>query len=165
MKIKKIKYCHPALRRKAEKVDAGNDLSGLIEEMKRIFKEEDGAGLAAPQVGVSKRVIVINATEDQVVALLNPEIIEKSQEKVVGREGCLSLKGVWLDIERHKEIKVKFLNEEGVQLEIDAKELLAVILQHEIDHLEGKLFIDRVGFLRKVKAIFSYFFLKDERTY
>ncbi len=165
MKIKKIKYCHPALRRKAKKVDDSNEISGLIKEMKRILKEEEGVGLAAPQVGVSKRVIVINAAEDQMMALLNPEIIKKSREKIVGREGCLSMKGVWLDIERYKEVKIKFLDEEGKQLEIDADGLLAVVLQHEIDHLDGKLFIDRVGFLRKMKAIFSYFFLKDERAY
>ncbi len=158
MKRKVLRYYHPDLRKKAEKVEAGEEALILIKEMKKNLREEGGVGLAAPQIGVLKRVVIVSTSGDQMIALLNPKILKESEKKIKVKEGCLSLKGLWLDVERAEEVTVNFLNEKGEELEIKAQGMLSVILQHEIDHLNGKLFIDRVGFIRKIKALASYFF-------
>ncbi len=129
----------------------------LIAEMKNAMKERDGIGLAAPQIGESKRIIIAG-TEEEAVTLLNPEIKEKGKEKIVTKEGCLSLPGIWLDVARPRYIKVKALDESGREFEAEAEDIFAVVLQHEIDHLDGKLFIDRVDFFTKMKTLFRYFF-------
>ncbi len=164
MRRKIIQYCHPVLRKKALEVKAGEETSKLIEEMKETLKEEGGVGLAASQIGVSKRVILVD-TREEYLALLNPEVIKKSNKKVVEKEGCLSMGGVWLKVERSQKVRVRALTERGEDITLDTEGILAVILQHEIDHLNGKLFIDRVGFSKKVRAIISYFFIKIKRVF
>jgi peptide deformylase len=161
MKIETVKYYHPRLRKKAKEVMSCKEVDELIEVMKEVIKEEDGVGLAAPQIGVSKKVIVID-TGDGPVAFLNPEIIKKSKKTMTTKEGCLSLKGIWLDVVRPRRIRLTALTQEGQKIEIEAEDILAIIFQHEIDHLEGKLFIDRVGFYRKVKALIPYFINKGK---
>lgn len=159
MTEKITKYCSPVLRKKAEKVSLTDEVKQLIKRMKKAVKEHDGIGLAAPQIGESKRVIVIE-TGDSFTALLNPEILEKSEETIITKEGCLSVDGIWLDVERAKKVKAKALTEEGEEVEIEAEDLLAVVLQHEIDHLNGILFIDRAGFQKKMKSVILYYFKK-----
>jgi len=154
-----VKYYNPVLRRKAQSVALDEESKKTIERMKKVLKEEDGVGLAAPQIGESKKIIVINA-EDGMFALLNPEIKEKSKESFTTKEGCLSIPGIWLDIARSKKVRVRALNEEGREMEIEGEDIFAVVLQHEIDHLHGKLFIDRAGTLVKWRSLVKYYFKK-----
>jgi peptide deformylase len=159
MSEKITKYYSSVLRRKADSVSLNEETKELIKRMKKAVKEHDGIGLAAPQIGESKRVVVVETGED-FTAFLNPEIIEKGKETVTTKEGCLSVDGVWLDVERANKIKAKALTEQGEEVEISTEGFLAVVLQHEIDHLNGVLFIDRVGFFKKTKAVIIYYFKK-----
>ncbi len=161
MNRKILRYYHPSLRKKAQKTETGEKTDKIIETMKKTLCEEGGVGLAAPQIGVLERIIVIDLGQ-QVDVFLNPEIIERSEETIQSKEGCLSLKGVWLDVTRSKKIRVKALTREGEEIEVEAEGLLAVVFQHEIDHLNGKLFIDRVSFLTKARAFLSYFFKRND---
>ena len=134
----------PVLHKKC--VEVGDPKSpfiqGLISNMCATLKNAKGIGLAAPQVGVNQRVIVINLWKDEYV-LINPRLAYSSRDKEIGEEGCLSLPGVYLDIERSKKVRVKALDPEGKKIKIKANGLLARVLQHEIDHLEGILITDR----------------------
>lgn len=114
----------------------------LADNMVRIMKEAHGVGIAAPQVGVSERIIVI-APEKKPVILVNPEIKEKSG-KIVGQEGCLSIPGLYGDVERFAKISVEAYDIKGKPVDYDMEGYAAVIVQHEIDHLDGILFIDKV---------------------
>ncbi len=166
MQNKKIlQYYHPVLRKKAKPVQLNKETDILIKTMRDLLKEEDGVGLAAPQIGESKRVIIVNPSEGDFFVFLNPEIVEKSSEKITIKEGCLSLRGLWLDIERAKEIKIKFLDKNGENKEMKASGMLAIILQHEIDHLDGKLLIDRVGFLKRISMLKSHFLRRYAKTH
>ena len=143
------------LRRKARavtKFDKG--LQTVIEDMLETMRQAPGVGLAAPQIGLSERIIVVEYFEREedeeqedapkkVWAVLNPEIVKSSEEKVMGVEGCLSIPGLVGEVERHAAIQVKGLNRHGKPLNIKAEGWLARIFQHEIDHLNGILFPDR----------------------
>lgn len=146
----------PVLRRKARKVtEFDNDLQGLIDDMVETMRGAPGVGLAAPQVGVSLRVIVVEFAERQedeeegkqpapkLYMVVNPEITQFSNDKEVGTEGCLSIPGFVGDVERSLEVTVKGTNRRGKPLKIKAKGWLARIFQHEVDHLDGVLFTDR----------------------
>ena len=147
----------PVLRRKAKKVPKITpELRQLIDDMVETMRDAPGVGLAAPQVGISERVIVVEYAEDddedenapppkkKLYTLINPEIIWASEETVDGTEGCLSIPG-WLgDVSRHEAIAVKALNRSGQKVKINAEGWLARIFQHEIDHLDGVLYIDRL---------------------
>jgi len=146
-------YPDPILRKKCQEVKEvtpeirklGED---MIETMTR--NEPEGIGLAAPQVGVSKRVIVVQ-TEKEPVILVNPKITKRSKETEIMEEGCLSFPGLWLKIKRAKSAEVEALDKNGKEIKIKAEGLSARVLQHEIDHLDGILFIDRVGFFQRLK--------------
>lgn len=114
----------------------------LLEDMVETMHYHNGVGLAAPQVGVSKQVIVVEWKE-QLYSLINPEIIEAEGE-IITEEGCLSFPGVWGEVSRNLKIKIKALNPLGEEIEIDAQGRLAVVFQHEIDHLKGEVFVDKV---------------------
>jgi peptide deformylase len=161
MEEKKLIRYGSFLRKKAKDVKSGSETDKLIEEMKKILQENEGVGLAAPQIGVSQRVIVVD-TGKEIYPFLNPKILKVSEEKITTKEGCLSLKGIWLDVLRFKKVKVEAENQEGEKILFDAEGIPAVIFQHEIDHLNGKLFIDRVGFFERMKALFSYYFKNDK---
>jgi peptide deformylase len=141
----------PILRRKARKVtDFGEDLQVLVEDMVETMREAPGVGLAATQVAVPLRVIVVEYGSEEndevppkLYAVINPEIVRFSQEKVTGTEGCLSIPGVAGDVERATAITVKGYNRQGRPLKIKASGWLARIFQHEVDHLDGVLFVDR----------------------
>ncbi len=132
------------LRTVAEPVERVDDaILQLAAEMRETMKAEKGVGLAAPQVGVSKRIIL--ATIDEVVTLMvNPEILSFSAETEICEEGCLSLPGEWGNVSRAKRIKLKYLNEDGEQVQTELVGLNARVVQHEIDHLNGVLFVDRL---------------------
>jgi len=121
----------------------------LIKNMKETLLEAKGLGLAAPQVGVNERLIIANfqygkkvGEKFAVVPLINPEIIEHSEEIMIGEEGCLSLPEIYAEVRRFQAITVKFLDEKGKEQILELEDLNARIVQHEIDHLDGKLFVD-----------------------
>ena len=118
--------------------------------MVETMKSAEGLGLAAPQVGELKRIIAVQTPKGP-QAFLNPEIIKKSKEKETLEEGCLCLPGVFLNVKRSKDVRVKLTDLEGNDLLISATGLMARIFQHETDHLNGVLFIDRLGFFQKIK--------------
>jgi peptide deformylase len=125
---------------------------GLIPRMFAAMYQAPGIGLAAPQVGQSLRLIVIDLVPDdkrQPHSLINPEIIATSEELATREEGCLSLPGQYADITRPARIKVRYLDEAGVKREMQADGLLAACLQHEIDHLDGILFVDHLSALKR----------------
>jgi len=130
------------LREKAKEVPKITpNIHKLLDNMAETMYQANGVGLAAPQIGVSKRVIVIDAGEG-LIELINPVILKQSGEET-DKEACLSIPNVSGDVKRAKEVLVQALNREGELLEYEAKGLLARIFQHEIDHLEGILFVDR----------------------
>jgi len=148
------KFNEPVLRKKCEKVKkVDEEIKKLIVDMVQTMKEEQGIGLAAPQVGVSKRVIVVQTDLEgrRILALVNPKIIKKSQEKEKDEEGCLSFPGIFLEIKRAKEVEVEGLDIKREKIKLKAKGLLARVFQHEIDHLDGVLFIDRISFWQRLK--------------
>jgi len=105
---------------------------------------DSGIGLAAPQVGISKRITVIDGEEDGLIVLINPMIV-KSEGELVEEEGCLSVPGIYSQVKRSSKVTVKALNQNGDPIEMTKEGLAARALQHEIDHLDGILFIDRIG--------------------
>jgi len=140
------------LRRKARVVtDFGAALQSTIDDMIDTMRAEPGVGLAAPQINVSQRVIVVEYVEDEeeedakprLYVVVNPEIISTSDEKEIGPEGCLSVPGLRGDVERHTEIVLKGRSRRGQPTRLKLKGWTARIFQHEIDHLDGVLFIDR----------------------
>jgi len=146
MAILEIKeYGEPVLREKALPVkEITPEILNLIKDMAETMYTDSGVGLSAPQVGVSKRIIVIDGEEDVLIVLINPMIV-KSEGEVVAEEGCLSVPGIYSQVKRSSKVTVKALNENGDQIEITKEGLTARALQHEIDHLNGILFIDRIG--------------------
>lgn len=150
---------HPILRRKARRVtDFGPELQTLLDDMIETMRAAPGVGLAANQVNVPLQVIVVEYPEDdekedsppRLYAVVNPVITRVSQETVIGTEGCLSVPGVIGEVERAAAITVKGQNRRGQPLTIKAKGWLARIFQHEIDHLQGVVFIDRTDKVRRV---------------
>ncbi|MCK9555411.1 peptide deformylase [bacterium] len=148
--MKIFKYGSEVLRKKAGKVVWSEETRKLISDMFKTMREERGVGLAAPQVGKSARIIVIDIGEGG-VALVNPEITEK-RGKETSVEGCLSFPGIEFEIERAGEVEVRGLNDEGCEVNITACGLFARALQHEIDHLDGILIVDRTTFLSRKLA-------------
>ncbi len=156
---------HPVLRRKAKKIiKLTAEHRKLIEDMIETMRVAPGVGLAAPQVGVSERLIVVEYAEEEedappkkkkLYVVINPEIVAVSEETVQGTEGCLSVPGWVGDVLRHEAIVVRGLNRNGEKIKIEADGWLARIFQHEIDHLDGVLYIDKLvskDTLRRVQA-------------
>ncbi|MBU3180416.1 peptide deformylase [Clostridium psychrophilum] len=143
MAIRTIRiYGDDLLRKKCRVVDDINQrISILIEDMKETMYNSNGIGLAAPQVGILKRIVVIDVG-DGLITLINPEIVEM-QGSQLESEGCLSIPGVQKSVNRPETVKVKAINEIGEKIIIDGEGLLARALCHEIDHLDGVLFIDK----------------------
>ncbi|PXV69949.1 peptide deformylase [Halanaerobium congolense] len=134
----------PVLRSKSKKIDkVTKKTNDLIDNMFDTMYEEDGVGLAAPQVGILKRIAVVDIREDNKVVLINPEIIEE-EGKAIMEEGCLSIPGETGDVIRSQKIKVRSLNREGKQIEFEAEGFEARAIQHEMDHLDGVLFVDKI---------------------
>jgi len=139
------------LRKKCRKVDKVDEkVRCLLDEMLSLMRVCGGGGLAGNQAGLDLNLIVIEV-ENQIFKLVNPEII-KREDSVIFHEGCLSFPGLELEVKRDKKVWVSALNEEGEPVEIEAQGFLAIVCQHEIDHIKGITFIDRVSFWQKVKA-------------
>lgn len=147
----------PVLKGRAHEIDPGTDegLRDLVRAMAETMYAESGIGLAAPQVGVDKRVIVFDV-DDRLAALCNPVITEFGEEKVIDEEGCLSVPGVNVPVERSRRIVCEGTTVEGRPITIDAEDLLARVLQHEIDHLDGVLILDRAPADLKKSIIRAY---------
>src|SRR5579864_706796 len=153
-KLEIITAPDPRLKVKAkpvEKVDA--KVRRLMDDMLETMYGSIGVGLAAPQVGVALRVIVIDVARDgekaQPTRMANPEIVWRSAEKTVANEGCLSVPEHYADVSRAAEIRFRYLDEENEIREVEAKGLLATCIQHEIDHLDGVLFVDHISALKR----------------
>ncbi|MCK8826912.1 peptide deformylase [Natroniella acetigena] len=132
----------PVLRTEAKKVEEITAKTAkLLDDMVETMYDAQGVGLAAPQIGISKQIIVIDIGQG-VIELINPEIVESSDRTYIDQEGCLSIPEQSGDVERAYQVKVEALNRDGEEIELEGKGLLARVLQHEIDHLAGKLFID-----------------------
>ena len=143
-KLTILEFPDPRLRTRARPVEAVDDeLRTLIDDMFETMYAAPGIGLAATQVDVHQRLLVADVSSDKTEphVLINPEILEKDGVAVT-EEGCLSVPGYYEEVERAEHIRVKFLNRDGNEVEMEAEGLLAVCIQHEIDHLEGKLFVD-----------------------
>ncbi|VTS07462.1 peptide deformylase [Tuwongella immobilis] len=155
--MKIVPYPHPALRTKAEPVKAiDKDLHLLVGRMFELMYEHEGLGLAAPQVAQGVQVLVMNFTgssknPDTECVAINPVILE-SKGSVEDREGCLSFPGLFQRVRRAKQVKVQAYNLKGELYEMTCSDLIARIWQHEIDHLNGMLFIDKMSMLAKLAA-------------
>jgi len=151
-----IKNPSPLLREKSEEIDLKkikvNELKELCADMIKTMKENDGVGLAAPQVGKSIRLITIN-TKDEPKIMINPKITGKSWAKEWNEEGCLSVPGVYGKVRRNKKINCIYFDKKAQKTKIQAQGLLAFVIQHEIDHLDGILFIDKAKEIKKIKTI------------
>ncbi|MDD5342690.1 MAG: peptide deformylase [Patescibacteria group bacterium] len=153
MKRKILTEGDPRLRKKSLIISNFKDstLKSLTQDLTQTMYEEDGVGIAAPQVGQNVRLIVVS-TKDKPLVLINPVIISKSWRKETLEEGCLSVPGVYGLVKRSKNIKATYQDKNGVNHDLDAKGLLARVIQHEVDHLDGILFIDRVKNYRSKRS-------------
>jgi len=146
-----LHYPDPRLRNTAKPVEKVDEsIQTLVKDMFETMYQAPGIGLASIQVNVAKRVIVVDVSEDhdQPLCFINPEIISSEGEETMD-EGCLSVPGYYETVQRADKIRVKALNEKGEAFEMDADGLLAVCIQHEIDHLDGKLFVDYISPLKR----------------
>jgi peptide deformylase len=154
-KLDIIKAEHPVLRKKAVRITVfDRKLHALIDDMVETMIEAPGVGLAAPQIGLSQRLIVVRLPDDEesrqeygdqagvVYAVANPKIIKASRKMVEGVEACLSIPGYYGDVDRHEEIVVTGQDRDGKEFRIKARGWLARVFQHEIDHLDGRLYTD-----------------------
>ncbi len=144
----------PVLKKKAEPVtEVTDEIRTLLDDMSDTMYDAPGIGLAAPQVGVLKRVIVIDVhdedEEPKLYKMINPEVIWESEVHGTYEEGCLSVPQSYSEVERPAQVKVKYLDENGDEHEIEADGMLATCVQHEIDHLNGTLFIDHISRIKR----------------
>ncbi len=149
---------HPVLKQVSQTVEAvDDDLRALMDDMLETMYDAPGIGLAAVQIGVPKRVIVMDLAREgeapQPRHFVNPEILWASEETAPYEEGCLSVPEIYDEVERPERVKLRYLNYHGEQVEEDAEGLFAVCIQHEMDHLEGVLFIDHLSRLKREQAI------------
>jgi len=147
-----LRYPDPKLHTVAKPVVAVDErIRALIADMLETMYDASGIGLAATQVNVHERVVVIDTSEkrDQPLVLINPEIIWMSDERIKGEEGCLSVPGIYDGVERAAQVKVKAMDAQGQVRTIEAEELLAVCIQHELDHLLGKVFVEYLSPLKR----------------
>ncbi|HKN01663.1 MAG TPA: peptide deformylase [Candidatus Binataceae bacterium] len=147
------KFPDDALKRPAKPVEnITGDLNSLIDSMAQTMYAAPGVGLAAPQVGESKRIVVLDTDHDEpgkhLLKLINPRVVE-AEGKVIWEEGCLSVIDYSAEVERAAKVLVRAWTPDEEEIEIEAEDLLAVALQHEIDHLDGKLFIDRISRIKR----------------
>jgi len=146
-----LHFPDPRLRNRAKAVSVVDETIGrLVDDMLETMYQAPGIGLAATQVNVAKRVVVIDISEekDQPLCLINPEILEKEGVEQM-EEGCLSVPGIYELVTRANQIRVRALDRDGKPFELAAEGLLAVCIQHELDHLEGKLFVDYLSSLKR----------------
>ncbi len=152
----------PALRKPTKRVtEVTDELRKLIADMFETMYAAEGIGLAAPQVGRTERLAVVDV-EGKKFALINPEIVSTSGSPEKAEEGCLSIPDIYGDVERPPEVTIRALDEQGIQYEAASDALLGRCFQHEIDHLDGKLFIDYLSPLKRKAALAKWEKAKDE---
>ncbi|MEJ5126102.1 peptide deformylase [Comamonas sp. MYb21] len=145
-------YPDPRLHKVAKPVTVVDDrIRTLVQDMLATMYDASGIGLAATQIDVHERVVVIDVSEErnEPMTIINPEILWASDEKQVGDEGCLSVPGIYDGVERSVAVKIRALDENGNSREIDAEGLLAICIQHEMDHLLGKVFVEYLSPLKR----------------
>ncbi len=157
-------YPDPRLKLISEEVTAFDaELHALLDDMYETMVAKNGVGLAAIQIGIPRRVLIINVPlendagepidqpRDNTLEIINPAITYRSDETVKFQEGCLSVPGIYEDIERHAMVTIEYQDRHGERFVIEDDEFLAIALQHEIDHLDGKLFIEKLSFTKRKK--------------
>ena len=147
-----LSYPDPRLRKVAKPVATVDArVKKIVADMAETMYEAPGVGLAATQVDIHERIVVIDVSDDQneLMVFINPEIVWASPEKKTWREGCLSVPEFYDEVERPAQVKVKALDIDGKEFEVDADGLLAVCLQHELDHLQGKVFVEYLSLLKR----------------
>ncbi|MGH7045205.1 MAG: peptide deformylase [Stellaceae bacterium] len=159
----------PRLKIKARPVPLVDDeVRQLMDDMLATMRQAIGIGLAAPQVGVAKRVIVVDVARDgeppQPMMLANPEILWRSSELMTGSEGCLSLPEHYAEVTRPEKIRLRYLDYQDEVREIDASGLLATCIQHEVDHLDGVLFVDHISMVKRGMILRKLAKAKRSRT-
>jgi peptide deformylase len=145
---------HPLLRQRAAPVEAVDDaVRAFLEAMLATMYAAPGVGLAGPQVGVMQRLVVADVSKDEAarapLRLVNPEIVWRSEDEEIKEEGCLSLPEQFAEVRRPARVRVRFVDETGAARELEADGLLARCLQHEVDHLDGVLFVDHLSVLKR----------------
>ncbi len=148
-----LKYPHSVLKKRSQEVEKiDENVRQLIQDMTETMYDANGVGLAAPQVGVNKRIIVLDVSpmdpEQDLLALINPEIMVEEDE-IDHEEGCLSVPECQETIKRKQKVRVRGLSPEGKEIELEAQGILAIALQHEVDHLNGVLILDRMSGLKR----------------
>jgi len=159
----------PVLKTKCKPVDMVDDaVRQLMDDMLETMYDAPGVGLAAPQVGVTQRVIVVDCArsdeDPRPLRMANPEVVEASEEEATNEEGCLSLPGHYADVTRPAAALVRYLDETGAECEIETDGLLATCVQHEIDHLNGVLFVDHLSTLKRNMIMRKMVKAKKERA-
>jgi peptide deformylase len=147
-----LRYPDPQLHKVAKPVAQVDDrIRSLVADMLETMYDASGVGLAATQVNVHERVVVIDTSEDrdQPLVLINPQITWMSDERVKGEEGCLSVPGIFDGVERSTRVKVQALDLQGQSFTLDAEDMLAICIQHELDHLMGKVFVEYLSPLKR----------------
>jgi len=163
-KLDIVLYPEAGLREVCKPIAEMNDeIDKLIDDMFYTMYDAPGIGLAAPQIAVQERLIVVDISEskDQPIALINPEIIRSAGE-IKWEEGCLSIPGIYGTVTRPSDIIVRGMNRDGKIIELEANDLLAVCIQHEIDHLNGTLFVDHLSGLKRTRALQKFRKLMEE---
>lgn len=147
-----LRFPDERLRTKAATVEQVDDsIRAIVDDMFDTMYDEKGVGLAATQVNIHKRIVVMDVSEnaDQPRVFINPEIIKKSDATFVNEEGCLSVPGCYAKVTRHETVTVKALDRDGNEFTLDGDELLSICIQHELDHLAGILFVDYLSPLKR----------------
>ena len=169
MSVRKIVFLgDPVLRTPAEPVDAFDEaLRELVDDMFETMYHAEGVGLAAPQIGISRRILVVDVRDEDDpgagrIALVNPRVVEASDELAREGEGCLSIPGLEEVVERPRSVRVEGFDPAGNPVSLAAADLLARALQHEIDHLEGILFLDRVSPIKRRMLLKKWKKLQEE---
>lgn len=153
--LKILEYPDPRLHRVAAPVSAVTErIAQLAQDMLQTMYQVNGVGLAATQVDVHERVLVMDVSEsrDHPVVLINPELLWSSDASILGDEGCLSIPGVIDKVSRHAEVHVRAMDEHGASRVIEADGLLSICIQHEMDHLMGKVFVERLSALKRKRV-------------
>ncbi|MGF6905868.1 peptide deformylase [Fusobacterium sp. PH5-44] len=140
------KYGSEVLRGKNEPVEELTDeIKEILDNMKETMAAANGVGLAAPQIGINKRFFVCMLGEGNIKKIINPVITPLSDEKITFEEGCLSIPGIYKSVDRYSKIKLNYTDENGKSMELELEDYQAVVVQHEYDHLEGILFVDKIS--------------------
>lgn len=144
-----LKYPNPILKRSsAALLTVGDEERSVLEKMAETMYSNHGVGLAAPQVGINKQLIVVDIGDKKLLRLINPSILAAEGKEEI-EEGCLSVPGIYINVKRPKKIKIKALNENGLENSFEADGLLARAIMHEVDHLRGKLIIDYINPIKR----------------